>query len=107
MPRRSSNQVPRTSQQVGERQTVPLPVRRQPATASAEPSRLAQEANQRGLGNRASVALLEQAPTQHASEPAPTRRMIRYGSSGADVSYAQQRLNLHGAAPPLATDGVF
>ncbi|MGC4154544.1 MAG: peptidoglycan-binding domain-containing protein [Propionicimonas sp.] len=107
MPRRSINQVPRTSQQVGERQTVPLPVRRQPATASAEPSRLAQEANQRGLGNRATVALLEQAPTQHASEPAPTRRMIRYGSSGADVSCAQQRLNLHGAAPPLATDGVF
>ncbi|ABU58897.1 eCIS core domain-containing protein [Roseiflexus castenholzii] len=35
------------------------------------------------------------------------RRMISYGSQGPDVADAQQLLNQHGAAPPLAVDGIF
>lgn len=35
------------------------------------------------------------------------RRMISYGSQGQDVADAQQLLNQHGAAPPLAVDGIF
>ncbi|MCW5952922.1 MAG: peptidoglycan-binding protein, partial [Propionibacteriaceae bacterium] len=66
------------------------------------------EAVERGLGNRAMIALLDHATTPAAApEPAPTRRMIRYGSQGTDVEYAQERLNAHGAAPPLAVDGIF
>jgi len=39
--------------------------------------------------------------------PPANRRMIRYGSTGNEVSYAQERLNAHGATPPLAVDGIF
>lgn len=87
----------------------PAPVRRRrdpiPVARSAD---LAREATEAGMGNRGTIALLEQAaaPTT-APEPAPTRRMIRYGSTGADVAHAQERLNAHGAAPPLAVDSIF
>lgn len=35
------------------------------------------------------------------------RRLIRQGSTGDEVTYAQERLNAHGAAPSLAVDGIF
>lgn len=47
-----------------------------------------------------------EAPT-HDLPPPEQRRMIRKGSQGKEVSYAQERLNAHGAAPPLAVDGIF
>lgn len=40
--------------------------------------------------------------------PPEARRMVRTGSSGKEVAYAQERLNAHGAADPaLAVDGIF
>jgi hypothetical protein len=39
--------------------------------------------------------------------PPETRRMVRQGSSGPEVAYAQERLNAHGAMPPLAVDAIF
>jgi peptidoglycan hydrolase-like protein with peptidoglycan-binding domain len=48
------------------------------------------------------------ATTGPADLPPPeARRMIRQGSTGREVEYAQERLNAHGAAPPLAVDGIF
>lgn len=38
--------------------------------------------------------------------PAPGR-LLRTGSQGEDVRRAQERLNAHGAEPPLATDAIF
>ncbi len=35
------------------------------------------------------------------------RKTVRYGSRGPDVEYAQDRLNAHGAQPPLVVDGIF
>jgi hypothetical protein len=42
-----------------------------------------------------------------AAVPPEQRRMIRHGSAGIEVEYAQDRLNAHGASPPLAVDGIF
>jgi len=39
--------------------------------------------------------------------PPEQRRMIRMGSQGKEVTYAQERLNAHGATPPLVIDGIF
>ena len=51
----------------------------------------------------------EQTPEDSAAEmpPPEKRRMIRQGSSGAEAAYAQERLNAHGAMPPLVVDGIF
>lgn len=69
---------------------------------------------QRRVGNTAVRALLQRA-TREADELAARsvassalgRRTIRVGSTGSDVAFAQQRLNLHGALPPLAEDALF
>jgi RHS repeat-associated protein len=37
----------------------------------------------------------------------PVRRVLRYGSRGADVEALQLRLNTHGARPSLSVDGNF
>jgi len=42
-----------------------------------------------------------------AAIPPQKRRMIRLGSRGREVTYAQERLNAHGATPPLGVDGIF
>ena len=39
--------------------------------------------------------------------PAATPRTVRHGSRGVDVARAQDRLNAHGAEPPVAVDGIF
>jgi peptidoglycan hydrolase-like protein with peptidoglycan-binding domain len=55
----------------------------------------------------------EAAPTDAEAEEAPattdpaSKPMIRYGSRGEAVTEAQLLLNGHGAAPPLAPDGIF
>jgi hypothetical protein len=46
-------------------------------------------------------------PTGVAAVPPEKRKMIRQGSAGAEVEYAQERLNAHGAEPVLAVDGLF
>jgi hypothetical protein len=38
---------------------------------------------------------------------APRAASTARGSTGAEVEYAQQRLNVQGARPPLAIDGIF
>ncbi len=48
-----------------------------------------------------------QTPSSGSSQGGGGRRMISYGSRGQDVADAQQLLNQHGAAPPLAVDGIF
>ena len=65
-----------------------------------------------GLGLPAGKGQQPAAPTTSpgtspAGSPAGGQRMIRYGSVGPDVIRAQERLNAHGAMPPLATDGIF
>lgn len=39
--------------------------------------------------------------------PPDARRLIRQGSTGRDVAYAQERLNAHGATLPLVVDSIF
>jgi hypothetical protein len=46
-------------------------------------------------------------PTGVAAIPPDKRRMIRQGSRGKEVTYAQERLNAHGTQPPLTPDGIF
>jgi hypothetical protein len=46
-------------------------------------------------------------PTGVAAVPPEKRKVIRQGSAGAEVEYAQERLNAHGATPALAVDGLF
>lgn len=48
-------------------------------------------------------------PTTPARGPPATTgpRTIAYGSRGTDVEHAQDRLNAHGAEPPLAVDAIF
>ena len=41
------------------------------------------------------------------SAPAATPKTVRYGSHGVDVARAQDRLDAHGAEPPVAVDGIF
>ncbi len=79
---------------------------RQPVLLASPAATLVHHASEAGIGNRATIALLQQAPAAVA-EATPTRRMIRYGSTGADVAHAQERLNAHGATPPLAVDAIF
>jgi peptidoglycan hydrolase-like protein with peptidoglycan-binding domain len=55
-----------------------------------------------------SLADFVQSEAPGADLPPPEqRRLIRMGSQGKEVRYAQERLNSHGATPPLAVDGVF
>lgn len=97
--RRQLLREPQEAEQTQPAAAPPVTAPREPAPPSWLPVA--------GLGNRATIALLEQAAPTTVPEPAPTRRMIRYGSTGADVAHAQERLNAHGAAPPLAVDSIF
>ncbi|MGY4644247.1 peptidoglycan-binding protein [Cellulomonas sp. URHB0016] len=66
-------------------------------------NRVAVQAVQRsGVDERA--AHVARVPT--ATAP-PTASLLRRGSTGDDVRHAQERLNAHGATPPLATDAIF
>ncbi len=42
-----------------------------------------------------------------SSIPPEQRRLVRAGSQGKEVAYAQERLNAHGAQPLLAVDEMF
>ena len=46
-------------------------------------------------------------PPETDLPPPEQRRMIRMGSRGKEVVYAQERLNAHRAEPPLIVDGIF
>lgn len=61
------------------------------------------------LGGTGGTATLEPPTSSEPADlpPPQSRRMIRQGSQGQEVTYAQQRLNDHGADPPLAVDGIF
>jgi peptidoglycan hydrolase-like protein with peptidoglycan-binding domain len=73
---------------------------RRPRTAS--PGGGALLGLQQSAGNRAVVgAVQRQAPS------ATLPRLLRTGTTGDDVRHAQERLNAHGATPPLATDASF
>jgi peptidoglycan hydrolase-like protein with peptidoglycan-binding domain len=56
---------------------------------------------------RAGTSTAEATLVDPATVPPDQRRMIRQGSTGDFVRYAQTRLNEHGATPPLAIDGSF
>ncbi|MET0417030.1 MAG: peptidoglycan-binding protein [Actinoplanes sp.] len=43
----------------------------------------------------------------YAALPPPVRTLLRLGSTGADVGFAQQKLNARGATPRLVINGVF
>ena len=59
------------------------------------------------LGNRGLARLARTAAEPGAELPAPdVRRVIRQGSRGAEVSYAQERLNAHDDAG-LTVDAIF
>lgn len=58
----------------------------------------------RGTGLQRQVAA-PPAAAPLASGSAP--RVLRRGSQGEDVRHAQDRLNAHGAVPPLVTDRIF
>ncbi len=73
---------------------------------SKAPAGLTPLALQRAAGNRATTALLA-ARTVAQREGDTDRPMVRQGSHGEDVRHAQQRLDDHGAAPPLDVDGAF
>jgi peptidoglycan hydrolase-like protein with peptidoglycan-binding domain len=45
--------------------------------------------------------------TAYAALPPPVRTPLRLGSTGADVGFAQQKLNARGASPRLVINGVF
>jgi peptidoglycan hydrolase-like protein with peptidoglycan-binding domain len=42
-----------------------------------------------------------------AALPAPVRSVLAFGATGADVGFAQQKLNAVGATPRLAINGVY
>jgi len=52
------------------------------------------------------AALSEDLPADIKSKPAP-RPTLRAGATGADVELMQERLNVHGARPPLTADRSF
>ena len=58
-------------------------------------------------GPQAGVLAQPVADKSNGMPPPETRRMVRQGSSGPEVAYAQERLNAHGAMPPLAVDAIF
>ncbi|NNH06960.1 peptidoglycan-binding protein [Cellulomonas fimi] len=65
---------------------------------------------QRSAGNRVVTKAVQRAPVDTAAAQVvgpPAVRMLRRGHTGEDVRHAQDRLNAHGAAPPLVTDGIF
>lgn len=63
-------------------------------------------------GNRAVSESLRDGGLQRlladpALAPGSPPRLLRSGSRGEDVRHAQDRLNAHGATPPLVLDGIF
>ncbi|WP_395725189.1 peptidoglycan-binding protein [Nakamurella sp.] len=63
-------------------------------------------------GNRAVTLSLRTGGLQRLvadplTAPGSAPRLLRQGSHGEDVRHVQDRLNAHGATPPLVTDAIF